>query len=93
MWMLQARRSAVVVQAASRPLWQPGTKPPAHLDGTMPGDFGFGEPVDAADDHSNNMLTVWGRWIFPGCLNAYHTSRSFFADPLNLGVNKDALEW
>ncbi|PSC76753.1 light-harvesting of photosystem I [Micractinium conductrix] len=50
-----ARRSAVAVQASTRPLWQPGTTPPAHLDGSMPGDFGF--------------------------------------DPLNLGVNKDALEW
>jgi hypothetical protein len=39
---LQARRSGVVVQASSRPLWQPGTTPPAHLDGTLPGDFGFG---------------------------------------------------
>ena len=40
---LQARRSAVAVQASTRPLWQPGTTPPAHLDGSMPGDFGFGE--------------------------------------------------
>ncbi|WP_289490169.1 chlorophyll a/b-binding protein, partial [Klebsiella pneumoniae] len=52
---VQARRSAVVVQAVSRPLWQPGTTPPAHLDGSLPGDFGF--------------------------------------DPLNLGVNKEALDW
>jgi light-harvesting complex I chlorophyll a/b binding protein 5 len=52
---VQARRSGVVVQASSRPLWQPGTTPPAHLDGTLPGDFGF--------------------------------------DPLNLGANKEALDW
>jgi len=52
---VQARRSSVAVHAASRPLWQPGVAAPAHLDGSMPGDFGF--------------------------------------DPLNLGVNKDALEW
>ena len=24
-----------------RPLWRPGSTPPAHLDGSMPGDFGF----------------------------------------------------
>lgn len=43
---LQARRagrSSVAVQAANRPLWQPGVTPPAHLDGSLPGDFGFGE--------------------------------------------------
>nr|6ZZX_8 Chain 8, Chlorophyll a-b binding protein, chloroplastic [Chlorella ohadii]6ZZY_8 Chain 8, Chlorophyll a-b binding protein, chloroplastic [Chlorella ohadii] len=40
---------------ATRPLWQPGVEAPKHLDGTMPGDFGF--------------------------------------DPLNLGVNKEALNW
>lgn len=39
---LQTRRSAVVAQA-TRPLWQPGVEAPKHLDGTMPGDFGFGE--------------------------------------------------
>ena len=26
---------------ARRPLWRPGSTPPAHLDGSMPGDFGF----------------------------------------------------
>lgn len=52
---VQARRSPVAVHAATRPLWQPGQEAPAHLDGSMPGDFGF--------------------------------------DPLNLGVNADALEW
>ena len=39
----QSRRSTVVVQAAARPLWQPGQPAPAHLDGSMPGDYGFGE--------------------------------------------------
>jgi hypothetical protein len=27
--------------AADRGLWLPGMTPPAHLDGSMPGDFGF----------------------------------------------------
>ena len=44
-----------MVAQATRPLWQPGVEAPKHLDGTMPGDFGF--------------------------------------DPLNLGVNKEALNW
>lgn len=35
-------RSAVVVRAAAnRPTWYPGATPPAHLDGSMPGDYGF----------------------------------------------------
>lgn len=42
-----ARRSVRVAASngakatMSRPLWLPGSTPPAHLDGTMPGDFGF----------------------------------------------------
>ncbi|KAG2439611.1 hypothetical protein HXX76_004963 [Chlamydomonas incerta] len=35
-----ARRS-VVAKASSRPLWLPGSTPPAHLKGELPGDFGF----------------------------------------------------
>ena len=45
---VQTRRSAVVAQA-TRPLWQPGVEAPKHLDGTMPGDFGFGERGTHAD--------------------------------------------
>jgi len=32
------RRSVI---ARGRPLWRPGSTPPAYLDGTAPGDFGF----------------------------------------------------
>lgn len=37
----KALRGRVMCNAASRPLWRPGTDVPAHLDGTLPGDFGF----------------------------------------------------
>lgn len=32
---------ARTVMAADRPLWLPGSTPPAHLDGSMAGDFGW----------------------------------------------------
>ena len=31
----------MTVSAAARPLWRPGSKSPAWLDGSLPGDFGF----------------------------------------------------
>jgi len=37
----KAPRSSVRANAASRPLWRPGSTPPAHLKGELPGDFGF----------------------------------------------------
>ncbi|KAG2502221.1 hypothetical protein HYH03_000707 [Edaphochlamys debaryana] len=39
----QARRS-VVAKASARPLWLPGSTPPAHLNGSLPADFGF-DPI------------------------------------------------
>ena len=35
--------------AADRPLWYPGSTPPAHLDGSLPGDFGF-DPLNLSED-------------------------------------------
>jgi len=32
-------------EAGARPLWMPGTKAPAHLKGTLPGDYGF-DPLE-----------------------------------------------
>ena len=32
-------------EAGARPLWMPGTAAPAHLKGTLPGDYGF-DPLD-----------------------------------------------
>jgi len=36
----QARRSTIA-RASQRPLWLPGSTPPAYLDGSAPGDFGY----------------------------------------------------
>lgn len=45
-----ARRSAVRVQASARSApWFPGTAAPAHLDGTLPADFGF-DPLGLGKD-------------------------------------------
>ena len=65
----QARR-AVAVYAAARPLWQPGGTAPAHLDGSLPGDFGF-DPLNlganpAALDWYRNAELQNGRWAMLG---------------------------
>ncbi|KAK9803122.1 hypothetical protein WJX73_007428 [Symbiochloris irregularis] len=50
----------VRAQAASlpdRPLWYPGREPPAHLDGTLPGDFGF-DPLGLSADEEKRAWFV-----------------------------------
>jgi len=37
----KAPARSVRANASSRPLWRPGSTPPAHLKGELPGDFGF----------------------------------------------------
>jgi hypothetical protein len=59
-----------VTYATTRPLWQPGVAPPAHLDGTMPGDFGFdplslGVNKEALNWYRNAELQN-GRWAMLG---------------------------
>ncbi|GAQ78204.1 light harvesting chlorophyll a b-binding protein [Klebsormidium nitens] len=39
----------VTMAAANRPVWLPGAKPPAHLDGSLPADRGF-DPLKLAED-------------------------------------------
>ena len=39
----------VAARAASRPLWLPGSTAPKHLDGSMPGDYGF-DPLNLGED-------------------------------------------
>jgi light-harvesting complex I chlorophyll a/b binding protein 4 len=34
-------RTSVAARAANRPLWLPGSEAPAHLNGTLPADYGF----------------------------------------------------
>lgn len=42
-------RSTVVRASAERPLWFPGSTAPAHLDGSLPGDYGF-DPLGLGSD-------------------------------------------
>ncbi len=44
----QAARG-VVVSAADRQVWFPGNDPAPHLDGSMPGDYGF-DPLSLGSD-------------------------------------------
>lgn len=44
-----SRRQSVKVFAADRTLWLPGATAPKHLDGSMPGDFGF-DPLGLGTD-------------------------------------------
>jgi hypothetical protein len=50
----KARASVRVgaVAEATRPVWCPGTPPPAHLDGTLPCDYGF-DPLNLGADPEN----------------------------------------
>lgn len=56
--------------SASRPLWLPGSTPPAHLDGSMTGDFGW-DPLGLG---ANPEAMTWfreaelqnGRWAMMG---------------------------
>merc|ERR1711904_675311 len=52
---LQTRATAL--KAMGRPVWFPGNAPPAHLDGSMPGDFGF-DPLRLGTDPT---LLKWFR--------------------------------
>jgi len=44
-----AVRPSVRAAAATRPVWYPGNAPPAHLDGSLPGDYGF-DPLNLGSD-------------------------------------------
>jgi hypothetical protein len=63
---LPKARSVVVSASADRPLWFPGNPAPAHLDGTMAGDFGF-DPLGLAVDPESKKWNqaaelMHGRW-------------------------------
>lgn len=51
----------MAVYAAARPLWQPGSTPPAHLDGSLPADFGF-DPLNLGSDKAALDWWVPVRW-------------------------------
>ena len=63
-------RRSVAANAAARPLWRPGSTPPAHLNGSLPGDYGFdplnlGADPDALRWYSQAELQN-GRWAMLG---------------------------
>lgn len=65
------RRGAVAVRAAKRDLWYPGATPPAHLDGSMPGDFGF-DPLRLGESgpikYYQEAELMNGRWAMMAAL-------------------------
>lgn len=75
-----SRGRVVVRAAASRPLWLPGNPAPAHLNGTLAGDFGF-DPLGLGKDaealrwyvqaelvHGRTAMTGVAGIIIPGAL-------------------------
>lgn len=76
----KASRSTVSVQASSRPLWLPGAQVPSHLNGSLPGDFGF-DPLGLGKDpealrwyqqaelvHGRTAMTGVAGILIPGLL-------------------------
>jgi light-harvesting complex I chlorophyll a/b binding protein 4 len=66
----QARAQVRVSAAAARPSWKPGTAPPKHLDGSLPGDFGF-DPLNLGQNPENlrwyvEAELVHSRWAMLG---------------------------
>ncbi|KAK9823757.1 hypothetical protein WJX72_005208 [[Myrmecia] bisecta] len=76
----QRPRIVAVKAAAERPLWYPGGKAPAHLDGSLPGDYGF-DPLSLGSDkellrwfqqaelvHCRTAMTAAAGILIPGIL-------------------------
>lgn len=68
----RARVTNPIRAAADRPVWLPGSPPAKHLDGTLPGDYGF-DPLGLAASGEFAMRyyreaeLVHGRWAMLGC--------------------------
>ncbi|OUS42970.1 PSI-associated light-harvesting chlorophyll a/b-binding protein [Ostreococcus tauri] len=73
----RASRRSVVVSAeagAERPVWYPGKAPAPHLDGSLPGDFGF-DPLSLSADPEMRKWMVQAelqhaRWAMLGVAGA-----------------------
>ncbi|KAL8244036.1 hypothetical protein R6Q59_010294 [Mikania micrantha] len=46
------KHTKTAIQAQQRPVWLPGLDSPAHLDGTLAGDFGF-DPLGLGEDSAS----------------------------------------
>lgn len=62
-------RSAATTKCAvaepDRPIWFPGSTPPAWLDGSLPGDFGF-DPLGLGkiNNHYTNFMSLKPTWVY-----------------------------
>ena len=86
--------STVTVSAAARPLWRPGSKAPAWLDGSLPGDFGFdplalGEQPAALKWYVQGELQN-GRWAMLGAAGVLFQN---VLDVLNAGGPAGQVPW
>ncbi|PNH02343.1 Chlorophyll a-b binding protein 7, chloroplastic, partial [Tetrabaena socialis] len=73
-----APRPVVAVHAAARPVWFPGNPAPAHLDGTLAGDYGF-DPLFLGQEPKTlawyvQAELVHGRWAMLGAAGIILTS-------------------
>jgi|TARA_B100000683_G_scaffold58925_2_gene56871 hypothetical protein len=69
-----SRQSVVVSANADRPVWYPGKAPAAHLDGSLPGDYGF-DPLSLSADPEMKKWMVQAelqhaRWAMLGVAGA-----------------------
>lgn len=82
-------RARVVVRAsAQRATWLPGLDPPAHLDGTLPGDYGF-DPLGLGEEPASLKWYVQAelvhcRFAMAGVAGILVTDVSYFAANLPL---------
>ena len=54
--------------AEARPTWLPGNTPPAHLDGVLPGDYGF-DPLGFCESPAPPRPAPQS-WPFAACVAA-----------------------
>jgi len=87
--------SSVVVRAngygSDRKLWYPGEAAPSHLNGTLPGDYGF-DPAGLGKDPGNlqrfaEAEVLHGRWAMLGALGC------LFVELSGNGTWVDAPKW
>ena len=74
-----ARRVAAKAAAAERDLWYPGTTPPEHLDGSLPGDYG----CRSSTHHTLTWCLLPSNRVLLSCR----------FDPLRLSADEQARKW